>query len=265
MKHSIRTFLLLSLCTAYTIKGSILDNVKSLWQQNKEIVSQEQILTPNSTFRIENTTGNVTIKTWKQNKLVLEAVKKGSPEAVAATSINTQYTENGATVKTVQANSQTKCTVDYTILIPHTTTVALAHTDHGNIIIKNTDQPAKAQTYKGSITCHNVTNSVHANTRYGNIKIHAKKLDKKHKILAVSGRGNIKLELPPKTPASLYAKAQRGKVTSDHPVVLAQRPMQITQKTMANLRRDIQGTIGSADGVTIKLHTSSGNVKLVEA
>ncbi|MFT6765227.1 MAG: hypothetical protein ACJAZS_000100 [Alteromonas naphthalenivorans] len=265
MKYSVRTLLLLSLCTTYTIQASILDTVKSFWATNKEIISKEQILTPNSTFRIENTRGNISIKTWKQNKFVLEAVKKGSPEAVAATDISTKYTENGATVKTVQADSQTKCTVDYTILIPLTTTVTLAHTDHGNITIKNTEQPAKAQTYKGSIICQNVTNSIHANTRSGNIKIHAKKLDKNHKILAVSGRGNIKLELPPKTPASLYAKAQKGKVSSDHPVVLAQRPMQITQKTMASLRRDIQGKIGSIEGVTIKLHTSSGNVRLVEA
>jgi len=41
--------------------------------------------------------------------------------------------------------------------------------------------------------------------------------------------------------------------------------MQITKKAMAHLRSDIQGKIGTTDGVTIKLHTSSGNVKLVEA
>jgi len=265
MKHSIRILLLLSFFTAYTIQASILDNVRSFWTTNKEVVSKEQILTPQSTFEIENTKGNITIKTWKQNKLVVEAVKKGSPEAIAATEIVTKYTENGATVKTVQSDSQSKCTVDYTILIPHTANITLAHTDHGNINIKNINEPAKVQTYRGSIICQNVTNSIHANTRYGNIKIHAKKLGKQHKILAVSGRGNIKLELPSKTPASLYAKAQRGKVTSDHPVTLAQQPMQITQKTMANLRRDITGKMGSIEGVTIKLHASSGNVKLVEA
>lgn len=265
MKHSIHIVLVLSLCTVYTSKASILDNVRSLWKTNKEIISKEQILTPNSTFKIENTAGDITIKTWNQNKLVIEAVKKGSPEAIQATDIETHYTENGAIVKTVINDSQRKCTVDYTILIPSSATITLAHTDHGNVTLKNTDKPAKIQTYKGSITCQNATNSIHANTRYGNIKIHAKKLDKQHTILAVSGHGNIKLELPPKTPASLYAKAQHGKVTSDHPVTLAQRPMQISKKTMANLQRDIQGKIGTTDGVTIKLHTSSGNVKLVEA
>lgn len=265
MKHSIRILLLLSLSTAYNTQASILDNVRSLWDTNKEVISKEQILTPNSTFRIENTKGNVSIKTWKQNKLVVEAVKKGSPEATAATNIVTKYTSNGASVKTVHSDSQNKCTVDYTILIPHTANITLAHTDQGNIKIKNTNKPAKVQTYKGSIDCQNVTNSIHANTRYGNIKINAKKLDKQHKVLAISGRGNIKLELPPKTPATLYAKAQKGKVTSDHPVTLAQRPMQISKKTMANLQRDVQGKIGSVEGVTIKLHTSSGNVNLVEA
>lgn len=265
MKHSLRIFLLFSLCTAYTVQASILDSIKSLWDTNSEIISKEQILTPHSTFRIENTKGNISIKTWKKNKLVVEAVKKGSPEAVAATDITTQYTEKGATVKTVQSDSQHKCTVDYTILVPQTTNIALAHTDQGDITIKNTEQSAKAQTYKGSIVCQNVTNSVHANTRYGNIKIHAKKLDKQHKVLAVTGRGNIKLELPQKTSAKLYAKTQKGKITSDHPITLAQRPMAISKKTMADLRRDIQGQIGTTDGVTIKLHTSSGNVNLVEA
>ncbi len=265
MKHSIRFFLLLSLCTAYTMHASIFDSVRSLWDNNSEVVSKEQILTPNSTFRIENTKGNVSIKTWKQNKLVVEAVKKGSPEGIAGTDIVTKYTEKGASVKTVQSDSQHKCSVDYTILIPHTAHITLAHTDQGNIEIKNTDQPIKIQTYKGSIVCKNITNSVHANTRHGNIRIHAKKLEKKHKVLAVSGRGNIKIELPAKTSAKLYAKAQKGRITSTHPVTLAQRPMQISKKTMANLRRDIQGHIGTVDGVTIKLHTSSGNVNLIEA
>lgn len=265
MKHSLQALLVLSLCTAHVIHASFLDNVKSLWESNKEIISKEQILTPNSTFRIENTKGNITIKTWEQNKLVVEAVKKGSPEAIEATEILTQYTENGATVKTVAHDSQHTCSIDYTILIPKTTTISLAHTDLGNITVKNITTPSKVQTYKGSIVCHNLTNSIHANTRSGNIRIHAKKLDKKHKVLAVSGRGNIKFELPPKTPASLYAKAQKGRVTSDHPVTLAQRPMQISKKTMASLQRDVQGRIGKTDGVTIKLHTSSGNVKLVEA
>lgn len=265
MKQTLRILLLLSLCLTYTIEASIFDNVKSLWTSNKETVSKKQILTPDSTFRIENTRGNITIKTWQKNELVLEAVKKGSPESIAATSITTKYTENGASVKTVQADSQTKCSVDYTVLIPHTATITLAHTDHGNITIKNIDQPAKVQTYKGSIICQNITNSVHANTRSGDIKIHAKKLNKSHKVLAISGKGNIKLKLPPKTPASLYAKAQRGKVSSDHAVTLAQRPIKITNKAMANLRKDIQGKLGSVEGVTIKLHTSYGNVKLVEA
>ena len=38
----------------------------------------------------------------------------------------------------------------------------------------------------------------------------------------MSGKGNIKLELPEKTTASLYAKTSRGKITSDHPVTLEQ-------------------------------------------
>jgi hypothetical protein len=243
----------------------MLDGLSSWWSSNKEIVSREQTLTPNSTFKIENTHGHIDIKTWKQNKLVLEAVKKGSKEAIEGTSISTQYTDKGAVVRTVQDNSQTKCSVDYTVLIPQTATITLAHTDQGNITIKNTHKPIKAQTYKGSISFENITNSAQANTKSGNIKIHATKLEKTHKVLAISGKGNIKLELPPKTAAKLYAKTQRGKVTSDHPVTLAQRPMLISQKTMADLRKDVKGFIGSEDGATIKLHTSYGNVKLIEA
>lgn len=265
MKHSSIVLILLTLGTAYTIQASMLDGLSSWWSSNKEIVTREQILTPNSTLKIENMNGNISIKTWKQNKLVLEAVKKGAQEAIESTSISTQYTDKGAIIRTVQENSQSKCSVDYTILIPQSTTVTLAHTDYGNITIKNSHRSIAAQTYKGAITFENISNSAHANTKNGNIKIHATKLNKEHKVLAVSGRGNIKLELPPKTAATLYAKTQRGKVTSDHPVTLAQRPMQISHKTMAELRKDVKGFIGSENGATIKLHTSSGNVKLVEA
>lgn len=266
MKHTSFVFVLLIFCTSYTIQASMLDGLSSWWKSsNKEIVTREQILTPNSTFKIENMSGHISIKTWKQNKLVIEAVKKGSQEAIESTSIDTQYTDQGAIIRTVQENSQAKCSVDYTILIPQSTTITLAHTDQGNINIKNTHKPINAQTYKGSISFENITNSAQANTKNGNIKIHALKLSKEDKILAISGKGNIKLELPPKTAATLYAKTQRGRVTSDHPVTLAQRPMLISHKTMVELRRDVKGFIGNEDGATIKLHTSNGNVKLVEA
>lgn len=250
--------------TVYIINASVLDNLSSWWGGTTEIVTREHILTPDSTFKIENNQGNLTIKTWKQNKLIVEAVKKGSKEGVENTNITTHYTKNGASIRTVQKDSQTKCTVDYTILIPNTTTINLAHTDHGNITIKNTQKPIKAQTYKGSIDLSNITNSAEVNTKNGNIKIHAKNLTPEHKVLAVSGRGNISLQLPAKTNAHLYAKTQRGKVSSDHPITLERRTMQISQKTMADLRRDVKGFIGGEEGAIIKLHTSSGNVKLIE-
>src|SRR3989338_3964939 len=137
MKYFYISLGILTCSTAYTIHGSMLDSLSSWWSKGNEVVSKEQVLTPNSTFKIENIFGNITIKTWKQNRLVVEAVKKGSKEAIDSTNIDAHYTTNGASIKTVQQNSQTKCNVDYTVLIPHTAIIVLAHTDCGNITIKN--------------------------------------------------------------------------------------------------------------------------------
>jgi hypothetical protein len=251
--------------TVYTTNTSLLANVSDWLVGTKEIVNHEQVLTPESSLSIENTKGNITIKTWKQNKLIVEAVKKGSQDGVEGTEIRTRYTQNGATIKTVVDDSQTKCSVDYTILIPNSTTITLAHTDYGNITIKNTQKPIKAQTHRGSITFEGISNSAHASTKHGHIKIQGKELKKEHKILAISGKGNIQVKLPEKTDAKLYAKTQKGKVTSSHPVTLEQRTMEISAKTMANLKKDVKGFIGKENGAIIKLHTSSGNVKLEKA
>lgn len=250
------------LCTVYTIQASLLD---SLWGITTEVVAHEQLLTPNTTLTLENTKGNISIKTWKQNKLVIEAVKKGSKEALANTDITAHYTPEGASIKTVLADSQLSCSVDYTILLPQTTTITLAHTDSGDITIKNTQKPIKAQTHKGSINFENVCNSAHASTKQGNITIQAKSLNANHKILAVADKGNIKLKLPAKTEAKLYAKTERGRVTSDHPITLEQRTMVINTKTIAELKKDVKGFMGNDKGAVIKLHTTHGNVALVRA
>ena len=250
------------LCTVYTIQASLLD---SLWGITTEVVAHEQLLTPNTTLTLENTKGNISIKTWKQNKLVIEAVKKGSKEALANTDITAHYTPEGASIKTVLADSQLSCSVDYTILLPQTTTITLAHTDSGDITIKNTQKPIKTQTHKGSINFENVCNSAHASTKQGNITIQAKSLNANHKILAVADKGNIKLKLPAKTEAKLYAKTERGRVTSDHPITLEQRTMVINTKTIAELKKDVKGFMGNDKGAVIKLHTTHGNVALVRA
>lgn len=234
----------------------------SKFKKPEKIETFKHTLTPNSNFEINNTAGSISIKSWKKPELMIEAVKKGSEADIKETSIKTNYTAHGAQVITVHNSPKNKCSVDYTILVPESTSITCAHTKQGTITVSNCSQPIKLEVDSGSIVCSNVTNNIHAHTHKGSITIQTKHLAKDQTIVAFSKRGNIHFKLPKDSAANIYAQTPRGKITSQHSITLASRTMPINQKTISGLRKDIKGFICNKKGATIKAHTASGNIIL---
>ena len=125
-------------------------------------------------------------------------------------------------------------------------------------------EPVTAKTYKGSIKI-NGAKTVKAETKFGNIDIESTDLKKSDKILALSTKGNVKLILPDNTNATLYAKTSHGKVTTEQKVLLKDVSTEISNIALAQLRKDVQGSLGNAEGCEVKLLTDSGNVKVLRA
>ena len=235
------------------------------WDNTKEeITTHEQTLTPGSTISISNKKGDIKITTWNKNKIVIEATKKGTDEEIKLTKVETLYTKHGASIKTIPLKTDRQCTVDYALIIPNTAILTMIETEKGAISIKNVSTATRAHAEYGSVNLDSVTNSVQVSTKHGGITIHTNEdLKATDKIVALTECGSITLEIPSDTNATLYAKTNKGSVTSEQPITLEPRTLKICQASLAELKRDIRGTLGHG-GATIKLQTSRGNVRVVE-
>jgi hypothetical protein len=257
----------LSLSLVHSNKSiTFFDNFTWWWDNTKEeIVTHDQPLAPHSHISVSNKKGNITISTWNKNKIVIEATKKGTDEELKLTKVETLYTKNGASIKTIPLKVDRQCSVDYTLIIPSTATLTMVETEKGSISIKNVSTATRAHAEYGSVNLDAVTNSVQVSTKHGGITIQSKNLKATDKIIALAEHGSIKLELPAETNATLYAKTNKGTVTSEQPITLEPRTLKICQASLAELKRDVRGALGHGGGATIKLQTSRGNVRVVEA
>jgi hypothetical protein len=258
---------LVSTCSlSHTLNAFSFSKTFAFWATpQEEIVTHKQVLTAKAHVTISNTKGNITITTWPKQTMLVEATKKGSEEELRLTKIETLYTKDGASIKTVALKPSKLCTVDYDIVIPQNATITLAQTDKGDITISNVTTPIKAHSEYGALTFLNITNSLQASTKYGPITIETNALKPASHIIAMAEKGTIKMQLPTNTNATLYAKTNKGIVTSDHAITLEPRTLKICQSSIAQLRKDVRGSLGHGGSTTIKLHTSRGNVKVLEA
>jgi len=268
MKKNIPVVLLFFITsTVHTLKPVPFFEDFTWWWDNtkEEITTHEQTLTPGSTISISNKKGDIKITTWNKNKIVIEATKKGTEEEIKLTKVETLYTKHGASIKTIPLKTDRQCIVDYTLMIPNTAILSMVETEKGTISIKNVSTATRAHAQYGSINLDSVTNSVQVSTKQGGITIHTNKdLKPTDKIVALAECGSIKLEIPSDTNATLYAKTNKGTVTSEQAITLEPRTLKICQASLAELKRDIRGTLGHG-GATIKLQTSRGNVRVVES
>lgn len=267
MKKNTRVLLLcLTLSTVHLAKPiTFFENFTWWWDNTKEeITTHEQTLTPGCSISVSNKKGDIKITTWNKNKIVIEATKKGTDEEIKLTKVETLYTKHGASIKTIPLKVDRQCTVDYTLIIPNTAILTMVETGKGTISIKNVSTATRAHAEYGSVNLDSVTNSVQVSTKHGGITIHTNEdLKSTDKIVALAEHGSIKLEIPSDTNATLYAKTNKGTVTSEQPITLEPRTLKICQASLAELKRDIRGTLGHG-GATIKLQTSRGNVRVVE-
>ena len=267
MKKNIRVLLLcLTMSTVHLAKPITFFEDFTWWWDNtkEEITTHEQTLTPGCTISVSNKKGDIKITTWNKNKIVIEATKKGTDEEIKLTKVETLYTKHGASIKTIPLKIDRQCTVDYALIIPNTAILTMIETEKGAISIKNVSTATRAHAEYGSINLDSVTNSVQVSTKHGGITIHTNEdLKSTDKIVALAEHGSIKLEIPSDTNATLYAKTNKGSVTSEQSITLEPRTLKICQASLAEFKRDVRGTLGHG-GATIKLQTSRGNVQIVE-
>lgn len=284
--------------------GNVAKNVKnkvSGWfYKQEEVVKQEIPLSTQQQLHIDNSNGNIRIKTWQQNNVILKTVKHApSFEDIDKIIVNVNRNADTISVQTTSADEiNNKYSVDFHVLVPkkmalrlatgngsikakHCEGLIQAHTDVGTIDLMHTKEkvcananakgsitvqqaagPVQATTNNGNISLYETKYSVLAHAAHGSISMHCTQLEPTASI-RLTASGSIELRLPHEANARLQATSERGSVVSDHFINLEPQLTKLNKSAWNQLKRNIEGTLGTGEADII-LHANAGPIKILE-
>lgn len=244
-------------------------SINSFWEsfslftpQKEEIISLDKKVPEDCSITIKNKKGNISVKTWNKQKIVVEACKRGVEKTLKNALIELTVNQKTVTLATTNINDKETCIIDYTVLIPTKIKNLSLHASQGNISAENISGHVIADTEKGNIDLININGPLKTTTEKGNISLSTENLHSHHSMLAITQKGNVSISLPEKTSAALQATTNKGKITSEHTVTTQPRTMKINKHTAAQLNKELFCTIGS-DGASLKIHTGKGNIDVM--
>jgi len=265
--------------------------------QQEEVIKQDVKFTTQKKLTLENIHGNITIKTWKQDAIIATIIKRAySADEFNKMSVAIDCSDKDTIFVTTKAPRE-NCAVDYELLMPqdfalscqtghgdikirncagaiqvhikegaielhHTGGTVAATTNDGSILVHEADGPLTISCGKGDITLKEVDNAVNATATNGSIAMTSSMLLPTASI-CLSASGSIDLSLPENTSAHLVATSDNGSIISDHLVKIEPHPTKINNHAWQELKRNIQGIIGTGKA-EIRLHAQNGSIKILE-
>lgn len=160
---------LLSDCAAFSLGG--------IWQKTeKESINQEYQVSDKCTITLFNTEGSISIKPWPQNKILIEAVKKGTADELKNTAIVAKALENEASLTTrVKSDQNSSSKVEYTLMVPEHATINITQAN-GPVTVRGIHGSLTISVEQGSIAVTDSTKTVSAKTGQGDIEVQQKKV-----------------------------------------------------------------------------------------
>lgn len=241
-------------------------NLNNLWQKTEvQKIRHEYQVGKACALKLYNTEGSYTIKYWIENKITIEAEKKGTAEELKDTTIGCTVSTSEARITTRHVEGQPSAQVHYTLMVPEDASITIEQTK-GPVTIKGVLGSINISLQEGPITIDGSTKSVIAKTGQGAITVDQKKLEEPYSIFLESHKGNVTLLLPRETHALLNAKTAQGTIISEHPVTLAPVTMKITKDAWESLKKNVEGTLGGLKGgAPINLEATKGNIVIKES
>jgi DUF4097 and DUF4098 domain-containing protein YvlB len=258
-------FLILAFLPIYQ-NSSCAFTLGSLWQKTEsETINKDYLVSEKCTITVHNTEGSITVKSWPQNKILIEATKKGSSEEQKNTTISAKASGSQASIITRVAPEQKSSKVDYTLMVPEDSMITITQTN-GPIKLRGLAGAITASLVeKGPIDITECSASVNATTNNGDISVQQKKFDEQGSIFLKSERGNISLLIPRETKAYLNAKTEAGTIVSAQPVTIARKTTQLNAHYWEQTKKEVEGTLGGLEAdAPITLATTKGTISLKE-
>ncbi len=242
----------------------------------KDTFSKTLPLKAGERFSLGNVNGDVTIATWKDDKVEIKAVKtaRRNKEDLDKVEIRVEESAGSVSVKAVWPKfpHRANVTVEFTVMVPEGINLSEVETVNGGLDVTGRYGRAEVGTTNGTVTVRDASGELDAGTTNGGVNV----TGFEGRITADTTNGNIKLEgvtfkdglsaettngsitLAVASPETLNADLRAG-VTNGHITV----DFPITLQNLKQSKRRIEGKIGQG-GPEISLHTTNGSIRLTK-
>lgn len=239
------------------------DIISKIWKTPQETINKEFEINAKTSVEIEHLTGNISVKTWSQQKVTVEAIKYGTEQEAKDTSITFKNNPKTLKIVTTVVGEHTEAPIDFNIYVPENSNLKIKILNSGTIVINQAQLNLHLFNQEGSITINDATAKVTANTDNGDIIIKQKRFNEKSSIFATTFKGNISLFLPRESSANLKATTNNGVVVSTQLITLESQTVKLNKEYWASVKKQVIGTLGSG-GSPITLECNKGDIKLDE-
>lgn len=230
-------------------------------------------LSSQGTFSLKNVNGQVSVSTWKEEKVEIRALKKTDKAAENLQKVKIEITTaaDSVSVDTIYPKHEnTGVHVDYDIKVPEGISlselvsvnggIALtgpfgrvsAETTNGRLNLENASGNLELETTNGDVRAVNVVGPIGAHTTNGSITLELMRLGGEVSAETTNGGITLRLSAAQDINASLEAETVNGSISFDFPVTL-----QSLEKSGHHLR----GQFGQG-GPRILLETVNGSIHL---
>lgn len=209
---------------------------------------------------VSNINGSITIETWDNPQVKLEAVKiADSKERLSEVEIKIDAQQNSFSVKTDYDNMRRsrngdknrndgKLQVEFHLIVPRGAILDEIETVNGSVSISNAENLTKASAVNGEVKATNLRGTANLSTVNGTVEADFDQLQAGSRISLNTVNGTVNLTIPSDANATVKADTLNGNINNDFGL-----PVRKGQY----VGRNLYGRIGSGD-VQIRLNSVNG-------
>jgi DUF4097 and DUF4098 domain-containing protein YvlB len=226
-----------------------------------ETINQSFDVDSNSRFSLENINGEVSIVSWNEPRIKVEAIISAEDQS-QRDNVEVKMKQSGQHVKVethYEENSRwgnnQSAQVEYKVWLPQDTNLDEIELVNGSLSIENVSGEVNAEVVNGSIKATGLTTDSELSSVNGSIKAYYQSFnDDLNDITLETVNGSIKLYIPSDADASLDLETMHGSIKTDFGIRSEKNMF-----TGHSLREDI----GSGD-VKITMESVNGSIKVLK-
>jgi DUF4097 and DUF4098 domain-containing protein YvlB len=210
---------------------------------------------------LENVNGNVEIRTWNKNEILIEGEKSAkTEEELKLVDLTMDMSESAVDIKVklpkrpggmFSGNGNIRAAVKFTLTVPADAVLKNISTVNSSVVVDGVRGSVRLSTVNGGIRANSVGGEGHFRTVNGSIHVASAALGAGQKLFCESVNGGITVTLPKDSGFELHTSVVNGHVDCDFPIGLGKKAH----------GKSISGKVGDGRG-SVEARTVNGGVNI---